>query len=169
MYTIVRMITWIPVTWRWGDWPHWKKYQSTILYVIMLDLLYNFLTYNYPMWRYEPTIIPNHTMTNLIVMFIGYPCTLLIYLGRYPINWIKQIGWVIFWVTIWSFIELVNSMLGGLTYHNSWDFKSSVIFNLVAFPMVRLHYKKPLLAYGLSALITVGLSLLFKVPVGKMK
>ena len=37
------------LAWRFGDWRNWKNYQSTILYLITSDLLYNFLCYNYPL------------------------------------------------------------------------------------------------------------------------
>lgn len=170
MYIIVRMLLWILAAWRWGDWRNWKNYQSTFLFVILLDLLYNFLTYNYPLWVYDPTdIIPNHTLNNLFVSFISYPSIVFIYLGRYPTGWVKQVAWIIFWVTLFSIVELVNNIMGLMSYHNGWNFGWSVIFYLVQLPFIRLHYKKPLLAYGLSVLIIVGLLLLFKVPVSKMK
>ena len=170
MYIIVRMLLWILAAWCWGDWRNWKNYQSTFLFVILLDLLYNFLTYNYPLWVYEPTdIIPNHTLNNLLVSFISYPSVVFIYLGRYPTGWVKQVAWIIFWVTLFSIVELVNYIMGLMSYHNGWNFGWSVIFYFVQMPFIRLHYKKPLLAYGLSVLIIVGLVLLFKVPVSKMK
>ena len=74
MYIIVRVMLWILAAWRWGDWRNWKNYQSTFLFFIMLDLLYIFLTYNYPLWAYAHNdIIPNHTFNNLLVTFISYP------------------------------------------------------------------------------------------------
>ncbi|MED4229603.1 CBO0543 family protein [Neobacillus cucumis] len=132
MYIIVRMLLWILAGWRWGDWRNWKKYQSTFLFIILLDLLYNFLTYNYPLWAYDPTdIIPNHTFNNLLVMFLSYPSIVFIYLGRYPTEWVKQVAWIIFWVTLLSIVELVNYMMGLMSYHNGWNFGWSVIFHLV--------------------------------------
>ncbi|MBT2738349.1 CBO0543 family protein [Bacillus sp. ISL-7] len=170
MYIFVRMMLWILAAWRWGDWRNWKNYQSTNLFVIMLDLLYNFLTYNYPLWAYDPTvIIPNHTLNNLLVTFISYPSVLFIYLGRYPTGWLKRVAWIIFWVTLLSVVELLNYKMGLMSYHNGWNFWWSVIFYLVQLPFIRLHYKKPLLTYGLSVLIIIGLLLFFKVPVSKMK
>ncbi|MCM3729793.1 hypothetical protein M3226_30135 [Neobacillus cucumis] len=170
MYIFVRMLLWVLAAWRWGDWRNWKEYQSTFLFVILLDLLYNFLTYNYPLWVYDPTdIIPNHTLNNLLVSFISYPAVVFIYLGRYPTGWVKQVAWIIFWVTLFSIVELVNYKMDLMSYHNGWNFGWSVLFYLVQLPFIQLHYKKPLLAYGLSVLIIVGLLLLFKVPVSKMK
>ncbi|WP_373291387.1 CBO0543 family protein [Paenibacillus marchantiophytorum] len=157
--------------WRWGDWRNWAKYQSSILYLITFDLVYNFLTYNYSLWEYEPntTLLPNHTIISLIVMFIIYPCVMLVYLGRYPTKRIKQYLWVTFWVFLWSFLEWVAQRIGEFSHHHGWNIWWSALFNIALYSMVRLHYKKPLLAYGLSVIATVGLIILFKVPISKMK
>ncbi|WP_339146758.1 MULTISPECIES: CBO0543 family protein [unclassified Sutcliffiella] len=170
MFMIIRIILWIFAAWRWGDWRNWKKYQSTILFFILLDLLYNFLTYNYTLWQYEPTsLIPNHTLNNMIVMFIFYPCIVLIYLGRYPSGKVKQGAWIIFWAAFLSLIEFINNKAGLITFHNGWNIKWSIFFYLYSLPILRLHHKRPLLTYVLAVLITIGLLWIFKVPISKMK
>ncbi|MGM0827674.1 MAG: CBO0543 family protein [Bacillota bacterium] len=170
MFLIIRSVLWILVAWRWGDWRNWKKYQSTILFFILLDLLYNFLTYNYTLWQYEPTaIIPNHTFNNMIVMFIIYPCLVLLYLGRYPTGGVKQGIWIISFTTFLSIVEFINYKAGLITFHSGWNIKWSIMFYLYSLPILRLHNKKPLLAFGISVLITVGLLWILKVPISKMK
>jgi hypothetical protein len=78
MFCIAVCIMDVLVAWLWGDWRNWKKYQSTILYIITCDLLYNFLTYLRPLWEYEPTnIYPNHTIRSIITMFVAYPSVIL--------------------------------------------------------------------------------------------
>ncbi|WP_368780976.1 CBO0543 family protein [Alicyclobacillus fastidiosus] len=156
--------------WRWGDWRNWKKYQSTTLYLITCDLLYNFLCYNYPLWEYNPKIFNlNHTLLNLIVMFIGYPAFILVYLGRFPSGRIKQILWFSFWVIYWSFFEWVYLHQQEFSYHNGWKFVWSVVLNLGIYSMIPLHYKKPLFTYALSIIVSMGLLIIFKVPVTKMR
>ncbi|MCM3728257.1 hypothetical protein M3226_21645 [Neobacillus cucumis] len=71
----------------WGDWRSWRLYYSTILFFIVGDLLKNFLFYNYWLWTYQETmfakdILKNHTIINIMIMFIGYPSTIFLYLGR---------------------------------------------------------------------------------------
>jgi hypothetical protein len=168
MFPIVRAILWIFALWKWGDWKNWKKYEATILYVIIGDLLYNFLTYNYSMWQFEPAgFLSNHTLHSLFIAFVMYPCSTILYLGGFPVGRLKQILWVILWITIWIVIEWVNCLLRLITYHHGWDFLDSVLFSCVAVPMIRLHYKRSLWAYGLSVAITVSLLLIFKVPISK--
>jgi hypothetical protein len=153
--------------WRWGGWKNWKKYQSTILYFITFDLLYNFLCYNYFLWEYEPSIIfPNHTLTNIFVMFVGNSCSILVYLGKFPTKRKNQFFWISLWVIYCSLLEFVNiKVFRGITYHNGWNTMWNFIFYIVMFSMLRLHYKKPLLTYGLSLIITILLIKIFKVPI----
>ncbi|WP_429742471.1 CBO0543 family protein [Bacillus salipaludis] len=158
------------IAWRWGDWRNWKKYQSTILYFILGDLLYNFLCYNYSMWEYEPVFLnKSHTIMNLTVMFIGYPCRIFVFLGRYPSGWIKQILWIGLWALVWSLFEWLNVKNGEFSYHNGWTIMCSVFLNFIIYALIRLHYKKPLLTYLLSVLVTAVLLTIFNVPISKMK
>ena len=154
----------------WGDWRNWRNYQSSILYLIVCDLIYNLLTYNHPLWEYKSTLpILNHTILNMITMFVAYPSIMLVYLGRFPTERMKQIIWVGFWVSLWSFLEWLSIQLGNFSYLNGWNFIWSFLFNIVLFSMVRLHYKMPLLTYGLSFILAVVLLSIFDVPFEKMK
>jgi hypothetical protein len=84
MYNVTVFLIFVFVAWRWGDWRNWTKYHSTILFLIIFHLLYNFLCYNHTLWKYEPDIIfPNHTITSLFVFFIIHPSVILVYLGQY--------------------------------------------------------------------------------------
>lgn len=170
MYMLLTILGHFFIAWRWGDWRNWSKYQSTFLYMITTDLTYNLLTYNYSLWEYQPTVIfPNHTLTNLTLIVIGYPSLIFIYLGRYPKKKMNQFLWITFWIFLESFLEWIALQLGVITYHNGWNFLWSVFFDVAIYVMLRLHYTKPLLTYGLSIIITVGFLIIFKVPVSTMK
>ncbi|MGG1680022.1 CBO0543 family protein [Neobacillus sp. NRS-1170] len=171
MFTFLIIMALVFVGWRWGDWKNWKKYQSTILYIITADLLYNFLCYKYSLWDYEPSIIfPNHTLANIFVMFVGYTSLILTYLGKFPTKRKNQILWISLWTLSLSLLELMDfKIFGGITYHNGWNPKWNFIFYFVMFSMLPLHNKKPLLAYGLSLIAIIVLLLIFKVPIWKMK
>ncbi|MDR6998308.1 hypothetical protein [Neobacillus niacini] len=56
------------------------------------------------------------------VRIISPPSIVFIYLGRYPTGWVKQVAWIIFWVTLLSVVELVNYIMGLMSYHNGWNF-----------------------------------------------
>jgi hypothetical protein len=159
----------------WGDWRNWRVYYPTILFLMVGDLLKNFLFYNYWMWTYKETmflesILRNHTIINLIVIFIGYPSTILLFLGRFPTSRWKQGLWVSFWVFLYSILEYINlHYLYLIRHHNGWNMTWSVIFNIVMFPMLILHHKKPILAWGLSVIWILFLLMMFPIPIEKMK
>lgn len=158
---------------RWGDWRNWKKYHSTILFLWFGDLLYNYLCYNYKMWEYKESILaanllPNHTIISLLIMFVAYPATVLIYLGNFPTGIVKVIIWILFWVTLYSLIEYINlRYLNLVAHHNDWSIGWSVLFNFILFTMLRLHYKKPTIAILISIPIILFFVLYFHVPVGE--
>jgi len=157
---------------KWGDWGNWGKYHSTILFLWFGDLLYNVLCHDYEMWKYKESIIAenllaNHTIISLLIMCVAYPATVLIYLGRFPTVTSKKIIWIIFWVTLYSLIEYINlRYLHLVTHHNGWSIGWSVLFNLILFSMLRLHYKKPIIALLISVPIILFFVVYFKVPIG---
>ena len=159
----------------WGDWRRWQLYYSTILFFIVGDLLKNFLFYNYWLWTYQETlfaknILQNHTIINIMVMFIGYPATIFLYLGRFPQSKWKQAGWVTFWIFLYSILEYINlHYLNLINHYHGWTMTWSFLFNIVMFIMLRIHFKNPLLAWGLSIIWIIFLLNKFPIPLEKMK
>ena len=160
---------WLFVAWLWGDWRNWQRYQATILYIILCDLLYNVLTYNHPMWEYSSGLFPNHVTANLEVQFLVYPPAALVYLTRFPQQVSNQVLWVMLWIAIENTVEAVEKWMGIIHYHNGWNFWWSFLFSVGIFTMLRLHFKKPLWAYGLSVILVIILMSIFHVPISQMK
>lgn len=156
--------------WRWGDWKNWGKYYPTILFFILNSMLYNLLYFNNPLWRFEPlapldTIFFNNTLVSLAVSLIVFPSMALIFLGTYPDKKkTAQLAYIALWVIISSLIELMAVVFGGITYHNGWNFILSVLFNIIMFTFIRLHYLKPLAAWAACALFATLMFLLFGNP-----
>ncbi|WP_078544865.1 CBO0543 family protein [Litchfieldia alkalitelluris] len=155
------------IVWKWGDWRNWQKYHAVMLYFVMGNLLYNFLTANYFLWRLEADFLSNLTLTEMLYTFIIFPGTALLFIGNYPegkglkrvlLHYLFYIGW-------YAGIELIFSHTGHIIYQFGWTYWWSVGFDLFMFPMLRLFYKKPLLAYLLSIPIGVFFILWFDVPV----
>ena len=156
---------------KWGDWKNWEKYHSTILFLWFGDLLYNVLCYQNIMWQYKEsifaqTVLTNHIIITLLIMFVAYPATVLIYLGRFPNRKWKAVVWILLWVAVFSMIEFINlRFLNLITHHHGWTMMWSVIFNVILFPMLRFHYKKPGLALLVSIPIVFFFVYYFKVPI----
>ncbi|MFD1039248.1 CBO0543 family protein [Virgibacillus byunsanensis] len=160
---------------KWGDWKRWRYYYPTILFLICVDLLKNFLLYDYRMWTYQETffgenILQNHTFINLVIMAIVYPSTVLIYLGRFPQERRKQIFWFSLWILIYWIVEYINlTYLDLINHHNDWNMWWSFLFLIVMFLMLKIHHKNPLLAWGLSVIFILILWIVFDIPVETLK
>jgi hypothetical protein len=153
----------------WGDWRNWKNYYSTILFLILGDLLYNFLLYKKSMWVFHDLVLPNHTMITLLAMAISYTATVLIYLGRFPEGWKKRSLWFLLWTGIFLLFEYINSKLGFITYHNGWNMWWSVLFIGIIFIILPIHHRRPLLAWFCSIVIILSLLIIFDVRINEMK
>jgi hypothetical protein len=167
---IIGQFLWILAVWRWGDWKNWKNYQSTMLYMIVFSLLYDVLTYNYSLWIFSDFFLPTHTLNSLAVTFVGFPCSVLLYLSRFPENSIfKQIKYIAFWITLYIGIEYFFVLFGLFHYYNGWNIWWSALLDATLFPMLLLHHKKPLVAYLISIPILIFYFIVFDIPISKMK
>lgn len=161
--------------WRWGDWRNWEKYYSTILFFIINDLLHNFLTYNHQFWHYKEIIFSlpffNHTIISLMIMYVCYPVTILIYLKYFfgTNKWRVRIFHFIFWVILYLAVEYINLHIGLISHHNGWSMWNSVLFVIAMFVVFPIHYKKPLLAWLIVLGIFIVLIIEFDFPLNKMK
>lgn len=160
---------------KWGDWRNWKEYYPTILFFIGGDLLKNALLHEHLMWEYQEVyfgenILVGHLAIDLMIMTIVYPSTILIYLGHFPRTLMKQLLWISLWVCIYSGVEYINlRYLNLINHHRGWTIAWSIIFNVIMFVMFRIHFKKPLLAWGLSFAWLLFLWNWFDVPYDLLK
>lgn len=157
----------ITIVYKAGDWRNWHKYHTVMMYFALGNLLYNFLTANYFLWRLEADFIPTHTLTEMLYTFIIFPATSLLFIGNYPENeskWrkIRHTLWYIFW---YAAVEFVFMHTGHIKYQYGWSYFWSVGFDCFMFPMLRLFYKRPLIAYLLSIPIAIFFLWFFEVPV----
>jgi hypothetical protein len=74
MLRLLKSAIWILAAYKWGDWRNYKKYYPTILFMISGDLVYQFLTYDYPLWELSDPLL-NATLTTLLMVFINWPAS----------------------------------------------------------------------------------------------
>ncbi|MBD2872815.1 CBO0543 family protein [Paenibacillus arenilitoris] len=151
--------------WRWGDWRNWKQYHHTMMYFALGNLLYNFLSANHFLWKLNPDFMPNHSMTEMVYTFVTFPATALLFLTNYPDGRKKKRLHYLQWIGIYVIVEWFFRDTGRILYQHGWSLMWSAIFDITMFPMLRLHYKRPLLAYAISAVLCVFWVMLFDVPV----
>ncbi|WP_308639739.1 CBO0543 family protein [Paenibacillus silvisoli] len=152
--------------WKWGDWRNWRTYHSTMLYIVMSNLLYLFLTAENYLWRYEPEdYFYNYAITEALYGFIVLPATVLLFLPHLPSKPKKLAGYYMLWIGVYFTMEAVLLTSKRLLHDNGWNLYWSLIFDLIMFPMLVLHHKKPLLCYFLSAIIAALLLWKFDIPI----
>ncbi len=165
MFFIVLAISFVLATWAWGDWRNWRKYHATSLFFLFGNSLYFSFTFNYPLWRHQPLPpIDSPIVVELLVM-ICFACTPMIYLGKWPNSVKKSLLWIALWILLYFSVESFLLFIGGIKHDNGWTLFHSLLFNIIMFPMFRLHYKRPILAYILSVPIIIVLLVWLKVPI----
>ncbi len=167
-FQIIMAIIFIIAAWRWGDWRNWKLYYPTILFFIVGNFSYTLLTYNYPLWQFESPLLKT-TGSNFITILFAFSATILLFLPYYPKGKVKQIVYILIWVFIYTIIERVSLLLGFFSHHHGWSIWWSLLFNLFMFPLLWLHYNKPLLAWLISIIVAIIIIVYFKVPFSSMK
>ena len=70
--TPIKAILYILICMKWGDWQNWRKYYSTILYVIVWDLLFYIITINHPLCTFSHPVL-KHTFSDLLIALFHFP------------------------------------------------------------------------------------------------
>ena len=166
-FTVLTMLA----AWRWADWRNWTTYQSSMFYIATGGLLYEYLTKHYPMWKFHADFLYSHRIVVIVYALITMPLTVLLFLSRYPSTerlW-RQLRYYGIWITIYIIAEHFLRWFGYISYEHGWTFWYSLLFDMIMFPMIRLHFTKPGLALLCSVGITGLLMLWFEVPIEAAK
>lgn len=163
MYLIFLSLFSVCICYKLGDWRNWKKYYSTTLFFILGSLTCAFLTYNHPLWLYESVII-NHTFTDLFFLVTVYPSTIMMFIPHLPKKITRIFLHVSIYVSVFTVFEFIAVKLGYFSYFNGWNIWYTLIFNYIMFPILILHYKKPLYAWVIAMVIPHILFFILKIP-----
>lgn len=172
-FHVILLLLAVVLAWKWGDWRNWKQYYPTILYMIVGDLVYLVLSRNKPLWKYESSIF-NGDFIEFLIAFVVFPCTCFIYFELYS-KVIKTRRKVyipllfLFGASVYTAIEWLSFRLGAFSYHNGWNIYWSFGFNCIMFPLLLLHFQKPVLAWLLSIVLAFLMIYYFQLPFTLMK
>jgi hypothetical protein len=159
MFILIILIT-ILLAWKYGDWRNWQKYQSTMLLFSIGNFLYNFVYHDHFLWKFNPDSL-NHHIMEIIYSFSVFPLTALIFLSNYPVRFIKQPLYIGKYILIYLGVELILYKMGMMEYDFGWNIWWSLAWNCVMFPILIIHYKKPLLGYVFCIFMIFGTNWLF--------
>lgn len=146
-------LIWILSAYKWSDWRNWKSYYPTILFFIVGDVIYYFVAYNHPLWETTSPML-GVTFSALLMCVTVWPSSTLLYLTHFPLaGKLKKALYILIWVVLFTLNELVCSWFGNFKYSNGWNIGWSILFDIVLFPLLKIHHEKPSIAWILAFLI----------------
>lgn len=151
------------ICWRNGDWKKWKEYYPTILYFYIGDLVVDYLSVHKQLWAFNG-LSGELAILDLAIMALIYPSTTILFLSHYPTKVSKQIRHITLWVGIYTALELTGTLIGDFEHFNGWNMYYSILFNMIMFPLLRLHYKKPLWVWPISIALAFIVLWWFGIP-----
>lgn len=167
MHLILAICLFFFALWK-GNWREWEKYTHTIFYVIICNLLYNVLCQDHLLWEYNPDFLPeSHVLVDIIYSFISLPALTLLFLTFYPYSKpiSKQIRYLLIWVISSLAVEYPFIHYERLVLNHGYKYWMDFFFYIVMYGMIRLHYSRPFLTYGISVLIISFMLWYFNVPI----
>lgn len=168
MYHILIALLSIFICYIFGDWRNWKGYYSTILFFILANVVCMLLTYNHQLWCYESKLL-NCSFCDLLICITVYPSTVMVFIPHFPKEIKKIVPHVSFYVAIYTIAELISLKLGYFTYDHGWNIWCTLIFNSIMFPILYLHYKKPLYAWVIALISPHILFFIMKIPYNSIR
>lgn len=168
MFHILLAVVALLICYKYGDWKNWENYYPTILFFILSNVVCILLTYNHPLWFYESNIL-NRTFNDLLICITVYPSTVMTFIPNFPKKFIKRMAHIAYYVSIYTIVEFIAVKLGCFTYHNGWSIWHSALFNLTMFPILYLHYKKPLYVWAIALISPHILFFIMKIPYSSIR
>lgn len=160
MNLIIAILVILLAIWK-GDWRNWEAYYPSMLYIALAAFVYEFISYDqFQLWQLEKGPFLNNMNAHFVHNLIINPFTIMVYLSNYPSEG-KKIWYNFRWIIIFWLVECLASWMKVITYHNGWNLGWSLLFTIMMFPMVRLHYVNKRLALPLSVFFTVLLLVMF--------
>lgn len=167
---LLGIVMWLAVAWKWGDRKHIKHYNASMALQIIGNLVYGVLSSKYSLWEYEsPNLGLNHTVIDLVLTFITFPCSILVYLTHFPKGKWKPVFYICGWVLLYSSHEWILRISGLFTYHHGWNLWWSIFLDFLAFCILRLNQSNPYLAYFMFICFTIMFIYIFRMPVMELK
>lgn len=168
MALIVMSLVCIGLCYKWGKWKNWKIYYSTILFYIIGMLTAEIITDDKPLWLIKYSFW-NNTLADYFIGYFIFPCIIILFLSNFPKHKIRQIAYIFIFVFVLSSVEYVAHIRKAISYHNGWTFVWSILLYIGMFPLLQLHYKKPLLAWLIFFTMVMIGSFYFKISLIALK
>ncbi|MCI3919666.1 hypothetical protein MO973_05390 [Paenibacillus sp. TRM 82003] len=148
---------------RFGKWKRWQAFYPTLLYIVVCNLFYNYIVKEQHLWKFESPWFPfPHEVMDVIYSFIINPAMTYLFLSYHPTTgWVRKSAYWLGWTVVFSLIETLQFLTDHIVYYRGWSIPWTVFFYTLMFPMLYLHYRKPIIALLLSIPATLGYMWIF--------
>jgi hypothetical protein len=139
------------------------KYYKNMLYVSSFNTIYYFLCRRHLVWEFIPSGI-NWWVIRLVHIFIVTPILILMFLSKMPSELIKQLEYILKWITISTVVEYFAQKRKLILYAHGWNIFWSSLLYFMMYTYSYLYSRRPSLTLVLSMCSTVFYVIKFKVP-----
>jgi hypothetical protein len=160
MIFIVIIIGTLLLTLKYADWKNWRTYQSSMLLIILGNLLYGFVYHDRFLWKFNPDILNSHGV-ELIITFTVFPLTAIMFLSNFPVQHNKILLKISKYILVYIAVEILLSITGMIEFDYGWNIIWSLAWDCIMFTILAIHFKKPIQAYGLCALVAILMNRIF--------
>jgi len=172
LFRISLLSAFLITAWKWGDWRNWQKYYSSMLFVAVVNMSAGYLCYHHVLWFYNPdAVVSTQTVVEFLTTYVVLPATALVYLSNIPLGGrVRNCSYIVMWVLIYGTLELIDhTIIGGISYDHGWSLRDSVLFDLLMFITIRIHYNRPLLGWLIVLVWTIIILTMFNFWSAEMK
>jgi hypothetical protein len=170
MIALIYSVLWIIAAFKFAN-RNWKHYYPSMLFASLGNALYEVVCYKYQLWQMEANGMPAAMIPILLLILIGMPLSTWVYLSKYPFGKgiYSQVLYIAFFTVAFILLEYIAIKGGSITYHHQWNLLWSLIFVIVMFVIIRIHFLRPFIALIISVLFVIFLCTVFDVTLDKMK
>lgn len=145
-------------------WIHLHKYSSSMIYVMFFNALYYYLAKKKLPWDFRSEIFDKRIVRSLHIFLIN-PLLILLFLSSFPKSLLKQIIYILKWLSITSSVEwFALKKYKAIFFQHGWNMWWSALVYLKMFVFSYLLTKKPVLTVGLSTFSILFFLIVFKIP-----
>ena len=147
---------------KWGKWKNWREYLPTFYYWALLTCYYEYISFigNKHLWQFEKNFL-SLFVTESMYTFVLYPCLIVMFLGNFPEERHKKFWRYVKWISLSFLIDALGKFYGAVQFSHGWSLAWEAFFYGTMYPMLRLHYKKPLVALFLSVFFVLFYLIIF--------
>lgn len=148
-----------------GKWSRWKDFLPTIYYFSFFNMFYQYISLSIKkVWELDQVFISTF-ITDYAYTFFAYPALVILFLHKFPDHFRSRLFYIMQYILLSIFVEWIAHQLGYIVYFNGWNIWWTAFFYSTMYPMLYLHYLKPLTAYGISFIIIAFYFYMFDVSI----